>query len=216
MKEIFDKLRDTFPGICIGGSYARRIITEDFGASYGDLDFYLNTRITRTMFREILETVIFGGLNLEYHTREFPVDGESAPGCMDYYKMPFLTRRVGVHFPNGELPPMEFMFLNLREVTNIPLFLKTFQASPISECCLELDFSPEGYRKHMSRSFRAAVSELTIVDINIHEDVCTDGQHRKIVQYCKSKGLEYNTYAKSYSRTVAEFQVLQKAKELKW
>lgn len=208
---VLEKLRDLFPAssIAVGGSYARSKILKQDASECGDVDIYLNVSISRYMFKDILETVIF-------KDHEFAYTSMEPMGDLTRYKMPYLRKRISISFLDDTLPDLDFIFLSYPEVVDVGAYLLKFQASTISECYLKISYAATEWETEVSVAFKhAVVDRKKLVRLNIHPDVCTEEQAKKVKRYCYELGIiRIESISEPWGREQAEFSVDQKASEL--
>ncbi len=185
ISDVMNKIRDLYPlgDVCVGGSSARNYILKN-GLLSRDVDIYMAIGVTRYMFEEILHNIVFKGV---------PIAIDTPRGDPKYYKMPHMRRLVTVSFPLGNLPDLDFIFLNPSVVTDVSGYLMKNQASTISQCCLKTDYTLKGFTKVTSNDFDKAFRKEIPAYLNNHPSVCTPEQADKVVRFCKDNSIELRT-----------------------
>jgi len=152
-KKVFDRVRDCFSNVYVGGSYGRKLWCESKdiepypGDDPMDIDFFiLGNTMTREVVKHLIETFIFKEDAVAYMSNEFPGE-EGLPGNPSYYRMPFIRKRITVEVMTDryESDCLRYDFVFLEPTAADLETLSMFNSSWFSQFFAKLDFSYPGY-----------------------------------------------------------------------
>jgi len=181
---------------CIGGSFAVNSLLplRANTRNHSDVDIYLKVTVARHSFLKTLVEDIFPDIDIIFTT-----EYSSAPGDPRQYKMPHIIRRVGVSFPDKDVPNIDFILLNPLYVAGVPWFLMYNQASDISRCALEYVAGQDYLEKVQNPLFTKLVKAVTnntkhSITLNVHPDSCTVEHRKKVLAFCKNNDIGVITH----------------------
>lgn len=180
-KSDYELLRDYFGKYYIGGSYARYICAASFGIKLEpntghDIDVYTTWNSSTKSLYEYLTEVVFPGAEITVPTGTN--EGK--------YKMPEVRKSLVVKTVEG----IEYNFVILRELPKLEEFISDrYQASELSQCCLNPTYGDKPYNVHTTKGFRKAIGGVELVTINV--DKATKEHIAKLIDYCSKYNLCY-------------------------